>query len=558
MSPNLRSRLRFVGTEGGALVLQTALGAIALWHLVSTPRSWMLFDDGDSVLLAIVRRATEAGPPTEFGWSAVLFVPERLLYDVLSALTGLSPQATLALNAVVNLVLFGLASRFLVAPALRAASHTVRAMSGVVPVALLCALVLTESSAARASGELASLLMLTTYYSATAWGVLVILGILVRLHRASTARRRVVTSAALIGVVGVSVWTNMIVLLWLVVPATVVWCVFVVRPLWPALRRGRLPRGLVARALVVPGIVAVETAVVVVMRDTVTASGYARAWDVSAGAALAAFAHALGDRFGSVEGALSVALWCVVWVASLVAALWMLSAPRGRREDRTELALVAVSASAPLLCGIFVLGTLNLRYLQPVVFLPLAVAPVTLRVVGRAVRRRSGRSGAVARLPRTAACMSWVIGAAVVVTAVAALPHVARASSAVPKDIACVVAWADATDRTGAGDFWAIRGVKYRLDDPGHLVQLSERLVADGSLVDKRESAGVHEVSWVVVGPGAPAGTPEYAGDASPGLPLSAYVRAAGGVEPQRTQTCGRLLIADWGSPVVRIGGTRR
>src|SRR5579859_1607767 len=90
--------------ESAGVVLAVALALMAVAHIDATDRSWVLYYDPDSVLPALVQGSVLAGQPQDWYLSAVLFIPEMGLYFVLAGL-GLGIKGTLALNAVVNLLL---------------------------------------------------------------------------------------------------------------------------------------------------------------------------------------------------------------------------------------------------------------------------------------------------------------------------------------------------------------------------------------------------------------------------------------------------------------------
>ncbi len=87
-----------IGREALGALVALALSVIALRHVVATPRVALLWYDGDSVLLPLVRRSLDAGQPFEWAMSpALFFFPELPVYLLCSVVTA-TPQQALALN----------------------------------------------------------------------------------------------------------------------------------------------------------------------------------------------------------------------------------------------------------------------------------------------------------------------------------------------------------------------------------------------------------------------------------------------------------------------------
>ncbi len=527
--------------------MQVALAILALAHVVGTDKRWLLFEDGDSVLLALMRRYANAGTAPDFGYSPVLFVPERLLYDALSAATGASPQAVLAVNAVVNVLLLGAAARFMLTSGSPGRSHAWRVTAGVVPVALLTLAVFTESTDRYSSAEFATLQLLTTYYSSTTWATMLVSGLLIRTATAGAPGRRWAAGVGLALVFGTAVWTNPLVVLWVALPVVAVLAVMAVRCWLPAVRAGRGPVRAVLGDLLGPGILLVVGVTAMVLRrggqgqDAVeyVMPSYALH-------ALRTFVTAFTDRLDSPAGVVAVVLWSALW-ASTVGAFFIAAK---RRSAPAQEMLLLVGASSPLLCGIFVLGTAAVRYLQPVVFLPLASALLAFDVLfvevlshrcvrvprsgRRALRRRRGRPFATALgiILATAACGTGV-------SAAASLPRIARAAGTVDPDVACLLAVIDGVEGPGVGDFWAVRSAKYRLPEPRRLIQVDKDGAATDWLTSAHDADGVDSVSWVV-----------YRTDSREIASLDGFSVDSAAGSPQ-TSRCGPYRLAAWSQPAV-------
>ncbi|HCJ47930.1 MAG TPA: hypothetical protein DHW40_01120 [Microbacterium sp.] len=157
---------------GAALAL--ALIAVAV---VATTSSWLLYRDGDSVVVALMADSLRRGDGQDWALSPVLFLPETAVYGALSLL-GLGTTGTLTLNAVLNLLAVYGGIR-LVAGRFRPGTRPVR--GSVLAFAAFVALILLEGPEGMPGFHLALLTATTTYYSATVVGTLVVAGLLRRL-----------------------------------------------------------------------------------------------------------------------------------------------------------------------------------------------------------------------------------------------------------------------------------------------------------------------------------------------------------------------------------------
>src|SRR5690606_27451455 len=141
----------------------------------------------------------------------------------------------------------------------------------------------------------------------------------------------------------------------------------------------------------------------------------------------------------------------------------------------------------PLLvvAGAIALGTHAARYLQPVAFAPV----LGLVVLPSLVRLRRAVPFALA---------AGAAGVALVLAGTIGMPRIVAAATAPDADLACVVRWADASGRTGAGQFWTVRLPKAHLADPRRLVQVDHELRGYAWLVN-RDDFAVGEVSFLVI-----------------------------------------------------------
>ncbi len=489
---------------GGAL----AVALVAVAHLCLTPRAWILFSDADSVLLPLMHASRAAGEPQQWALSSVLFLPERALYELTAAL-GLGVRASLAIDAVVNLVLL-YASFRLVAAWLRRDSPVARVGAALIALTVFAGFTLLDSSAAWDSFELPSLLATTTYYSATTLGTVLAVGLGATVL-AGPRRRAVPGVLALAALTALSVLTNPLFLAWAAVPlALVAVLLTVVRRIRP--RRAGLVGAAFAAGAAVGMLLRIPFASVIV-RDPGQYADPSNALPT-----LAYLAHDLVTRLATADGVASVTAIDTLIVLEAVLAV---QAIRARRTTAAVLFAVGALGPVALTAGIVVLGMPAVRYLQPTWLLPL-IPIVLLPVPPRLPAFVRGRAFRLA-------------GAAVVAALGIAGLGVTAATAATPDaSMSCLDRWISASGRTGAGLFETIRGPKALLADPRQLIQVDSALHAQTWLADRADYR-VRRVSFLVTD----ATTPPFAtGTAGP---------------PRRTVTCGRYRVLDWGTPALSV-----
>lgn len=483
-----------------------AAGLILVAQVASSARAELLFRDGDSLIVALLSRSLLATGPGDWAMSSVLFLPETTVFVLLDAVLPVGTNALLAVAGVLSVVaLYG---------ALRLAAGRRRAGSApvawsLIALALFCLVAATETSASRDALELASLLLTTTYYSATVIAVVASVGLLRRMLDRGTG------GAALLAALGLvaasSTLSNPLYAAWGTVPLTVV-----LGAIWitsPGVRR---------RTGVAAAVLLAATGLGFLARMPFAA------WIANSGAgyvqpgrwaeSLARYADLLFARLSTPLGLLA---------AAVLLTLVVLGAVRTARSADPGSRLVAATAwVTPLLvlAGAVALGTEAARYLQPLVFSPLLAVvalPRTVPLTGRVARR----SVAVAAL-------------VVVVAGGLSVPRLAAAVRSPDPDLACVTDWVDASGRTGAGQFWTVRLPKLHAAHPSQLVQVDHRLNGYAWLVDRRDVA-VGAVTFLV--------------EDAQTVPWSLPVSAA----PERIVDCGRYRILDYGSTALPLGPSR-
>lgn len=488
---------------GLAVAVALAIATVAV--VATSARSELLFRDGDSLVTSLVVGSMAAGQPQDWAMSSVLFLPEIVGVAVLQ-LFGLGVAGTLAVAAVLNLVALYGALR-VAAGAWRRAGAGASIAGALLALLAFALLAMTEASPSRDALEPASLLLTTTYYSATVIGTVLAIG-LARRGLDAPARW---TPWVLGAVAAASVLTNPLFVAWATVPLAGVLGVVA-----GARRPVRAAAGLLAVALVAGSVVGFALRMPLAHLIANTGAGYAdpSQWSAS----LAYYAQLVAER-GSAPGGLfgivlGVALWA--WCAAASALLW--------RRARIGAALVAACGwvlPVIVVLGAVALGTHAARYLQPIAFAPvlgLVVLPALLPV----------------RVPRVGVAAAAALGVGALVLAGAlGIPRIAAAASAPDADLDCVVHWTDASARTGAGQFWTVRLPKAHLADPRRLVQVDHELRGYAWLVN-RDDFAVGEVSFLVLdAQSAPFALPD-------GVTL----------DDAELIRCGRYTIADFDRPL--------
>jgi hypothetical protein len=486
-------------------MLAAAVALITAASVSSTARGGLLFDDGDSLVVALLSRSLLPGEPLDWAMSSVLFVPETTVFSALDALLPLEVNGLLALSAVLNvLALYG-AVRLVAG---RRRNGTAPVAWSVLAVGAFGILALTETTASRDALELASLQLTTTYYSATVVAVVLTIGIVRRALDRSTSIAG--PTLILAGVALISTFSNPLYAAWATVPSAVLLAAGARRP------EGR------RRALVLLGTLVAATGAGFLLRIPFgawianTGAGYAQPerWAESLGY----YSGLLADRLQTPLGLIA----CLLLLALLGLAVW-----RTVRADEPGARFVAAAAwLLPLVVaiGAVALGTHAARYLQPLVFAPILALVAAPRVVA---------VPSAARRPLAAAAT-----VVLVVAGGLSIPRLDAAAHRPDADLACVTDWVDDSDRTGAGQFWTVRLPKLHLADPTQLVQVDHRLNGYAWLVNRADFT-VGEVSFLI----------EDAQTAIWELPISAV--------PDDIVECGRYRIVDFGDTLLPLGPQR-
>ncbi|UJP09492.1 hypothetical protein L2X99_13820 [Microbacterium sp. KUDC0406] len=488
--------------EAAGWAAATGLAVFVAAQMAASARSELLFRDGDSLVVALFVRSVLEGQPQDWAFSSVLFMPEAACFALLRlVLPWLSVDALFAVNAVVNLVALYGALRLTAGRRSEGRSPVTWSLAAFVAFGLL---VVLETSPSRDALEPASLLLTTTYYSATVVSVIAVVG-LVRRH-VEGGWAGIPYVLALVAVV--STLSNPLFAAWATVPLGLLLGLAVLR------RRPHAPAPLLA--------LLTGTAVGLLARIPFSAwiantgAGYAQPsqWTQS----LQYYASLAGERLTAPGGVASA----LITVALLAFCLRRtMRCTGGARFVGTAGWVIPVL----VVIGAVALGTHAARYLQPVAFAPV----LSLVALPRSIR-----------MPRVAARMAIAASAVVVlVLSVVSAPRLAASASADDRDLRCVTAWIDASDRTGAGQFWTVRLPKLHLNDPAQLVQVDHTLRGYAWLVNRADFA-VGQVTFLV----------EDAQSQTWELP-------APGAAPDAVIPCGRYTILDYARHPLPLGPPR-
>jgi hypothetical protein len=464
-----RGLVAATGREALGALVALALSVIALRHVVATARVDLLWYDGDSVLLPLVRRSMELGQPFEWAMSpALFFFPELPVYLASAAVTA-TPQQALALNGVLVLLAVYALVRAAAGELMPAARRSERIAVSAVALGFVTLLVLTESSATATSLELASLLLTTTYY----YGVLLaMLGTAVLVLRAIRVGRATPPVLVVLGLVAAcTTASNPLYVPWSAAPVVVTLLVL-------ALAR-RLPWSPV---LLLAGTVTVGSVVGyllrIPLRPFVSLDPSTYVQPSRAGQTLRFFAALTDDRAATAAGDAGLLLAFAGVLLTVGGTVWAWRV----RTSRT----VLVAAALPLVTvvavsvGVVIAGSETPRYLEPVVTAPLLALVAVAELARTAVRRTR-----VHRPRRGIRVVLAIAAAAVLFAGVATAPSTARAVTAARYDPAsCLDRWADGRDVVGVGQFWTVRPLAAYTSRNVQLLQVRDTFETYPWLVD--------------------------------------------------------------------------
>lgn len=524
------------------------LTLLAVLHLLSTQRSWLLFFDGDSVILPLFERSLQAGQPFEWAMSTTVFLIEIPVYLVLAFLTA-NPFDALTVNAILNVVALYALIRLIAGLSLPGRGRRFVVTVSLVTFGVPLAATLLESTTNADSFELFSLLATTTYYYPTVLAMLAAAWLLARMvaHDAPTettpsvapdasdgparpappnvspasaaSGRRVALLVGLGILTVVSVTSNPLFGVWTAAPAVVTLLALA------GLGRIRWRTALVPVVVLIAGCFGG-----VLLRKplapylSMDPANYLHIGDILT--PLRFYGAAIADMFSRPTGVIELVLLSALGSVTLVAGLAALRMPQLplRRQLLFLLAAVTVLAVA---IGSVLVGTNATRYLQPLAFAPLLVVPAliglgldSLRHRRQTARRRQGLFARPANTTaRRARAAETVLAHDHVATSTKQRPvalglllvalllgSIVGTGSAVAASVsrahlpgaACLEGWLAGRTLTGAGQFWAIRGLKTYGAPNVHLLQIDEYLNARPWMVNLADYDG-GRVSYLVL-----------------------------------------------------------
>lgn len=524
------------------------LTLLAVLHLLSTSRSWLLFFDGDSVILPLFERSLQAAQPFEWAMSTTVFLIEIPVYLVLAFLTA-NPFDALTVNAILNVVALYALIRLIAGLSLPGRGRRFVVAVSLVTFAVPLAAILLESTTNADSFELFSLLATTTYYYPTVLAMLAAAWLLARMvardaptettpsvapdasdgparlappnvsPASAASGNRVALLVGLGMLTVVSVTSNPLYGVWTAAPAVVTLLALA------GLGRMRWRTALVPAVVLIAGCFGG-----VLLRKplapylSMDPANYLHLGDILT--PLRFYGAAIADMFSRPTGVIELVLLSALGSVTLVAGLAALRMPQLplRRQLLFLLAAVTVLAVA---IGSVLVGTNATRYLQPLAFAPLLVLPAlvglsldALRDQRQTARRRPGlfarpanTTAQRARAAETVSVHDHVAPAAKqrsaalgLLLVVLLLGGIVGTGSAVAASVsrahlpgaACLEGWLAGRTLTGAGQFWAIRGLKTYGAPNVHLLQIDEYLNARPWMVNLADYDG-GRVSYLVL-----------------------------------------------------------
>lgn len=482
-----------------------AVALIAVAQVASSPRAELLFRDADSLVVALFSQSVASGEPLNWAMSSVLFVPESALFIVLAAVFPFEVNGLLALSAIVNLLMLYGAVRV---AAGRQRTDMAPVAWSLIAVATFGVLAMTDVSESRDAFDLASLYLTTTYYSATVVATVLTVGIARRVIDRPAGGSALLVALGIMAIV--STLSNPLYAAWATAPLSIVLGVLIIGS------RDRIRVAMLLMVLLAGTVFGLLARIPFQEWIANTGVGYAQP---------SQWMQSLEYYGGLVLARLSTPAGVVGGLLTLILLSFaILMAARTRDAGSRFIAQVAWIIPVLVMIGAIALGTHAARYLQPLLFAPMLALVAMPRAWPMSSRVRSTIVG----------------GAAVLLTVLGGLsvPRLITAAESPDPDLACVTEWADASDRTGAGQFWSVRLPKLHSADAARLVQVDHELNGYAWLVN-RHDFDVGEVSFLI----------EDAQTVPWSLPAP--------ITPEEVVTCGRYRILDFGDASLPLGPAR-
>lgn len=495
--------------EATGILLATALALGILAHLVLTARATVFFDSGDSVLMPLVERSVREGQPWEWAMSSVLFlVPEIPVYLAIAAIVP-GVHAALLVNAVVIVVALFALFRGLAGVVVPRLSRRTKVAVALTPIVGLTVCSLMEHTGQRATLELVSLFLTTTYYYGTTLAMVAAIPLTVVAATGRTRGRRGAAAVGLLMVSAAATFSNPLFAMWAAVPIAVGAVLL--------LRRRALSRratGILVVAVLGGAVVGYLARIPFARFISIEIGHYFRAQLM-----LHSIRYYVRDFFSTAsswQGAVEMSLLTVAVTGTLAVAVVALAR---RWPTRVTLPLVVAACSIVVtVVAAIVLGTSASRYLMPLFFEPAAASVVLLAYAIERIPQRTGlrlgwpelsepeqsepdrsEPGCSTRARRILVATTTAVALAATVLAVGAVRITATApSTQTPAAATCLSNWIAGRDLTGAGRFWTMRALKTYGDPSVRIVQISGSYNASLWLDDAADYTG-QEISYLVV-----------------------------------------------------------
>ncbi|WP_157109251.1 hypothetical protein [Cryobacterium arcticum] len=353
----------------------------------------MFLHNGDSIVLPMILQSFSRQETFEWVFSSQLFFfPEIPLYAV-SALFAPTPQAALAINAGLNLVLLYGALRWVgsILSPQRFPRHAI-VLSALLCIGLFAVFVVLERDPVVNSTAMATFFLLTTYYSGSVLSGLAVVSLSLWMIRNPVIERgqfRALAprSAAVFAISWLTATSNPLFLLQIAAPlaVTLLLLLFMGRVNWIVFS-------------VVVGVQAVAAAASLLTRRLLVAfystdvAGYVRTDEIPA--SMKALSQVVLDLLDRKSGTLKLVLLVALMSISagyLLVALYAQARPQMAKRFSTTKVFIASYVSITvvvLLLGYIVTGSTTTRYLIPLFIIPLLGGVALLTSVGERILRR--------------------------------------------------------------------------------------------------------------------------------------------------------------------------
>jgi hypothetical protein len=476
------------------LLYAIAWGCFVLAVMFAGPRGSWFFDDGDSVLMPMLKRSLDLHQPYAWAMSSVTFLfPEIPIYLGLAAIAS-GPRAALVLNAVLNIVLLYGVLRLIAQLLLRrGASSRLGMLAALAAIGTVVSCVLLERGTTQTSLQLVSMFFTTTYYYGAMLCLFVVVALAILALKFNSSRRVKIWSASgIAGSIAISTWSDPTTLFWLgaVVPIALGLLVLSHRDSWRTVLQLYCAIGCGFAA----GILA-RVPFRRMIFQSVTGRVDLTAQRHAGGLLLAAVSEQILSLPGIIE---------LVSLAALLVFTWLAFArlrAAGLSAEATFVSTVAALGPLILIVSDIAGGDGKPRHIQPIYFLPaLSIVLVITRLRSdRGPRQRSLTCRD--RAPSLRALAALVVCCAVVCASIVGLKVSAEASSAASsKGLMCLEDWIDGRNLQGVGGFWGARALLAYGSADVDLLQVTGGFASYLWLVNSAAYTNVH-ASYEIVSP---------------------------------------------------------